>query len=214
MTAQPVPGQDAMDVGGGIAATRMSDGSTVFWRINPPNDQVAYLPPGAQAPADLQNGMAATVGADGAVHTYDINNPPPQFAGTAPSGSEPGRAAAGRPRGAAQPAPYGGQRYGPGGQPQPYTNGPGDLLDPTPNTTFPGGGFNQDAVRYFQGRPDFGGPLGWGEAFQDPGTGYTYLGGAPNVGGLQGLSPAGLNEPGRDRTYQPYYGGQPFQIGR
>lgn len=129
MTSQPIPNQDRLDMGNGVAATRYYDGSVVFWNIAPPNEQVAYLPPGGQNPADIGGGKAATFAPDGSIMVYDINNPPPEVAGAIPTGATPGAVPAqpAAPAGvngvnnpiSTAPGGYGSRGFLPSGEPRP-----------------------------------------------------------------------------------------------
>lgn len=81
--SQPIPGQDKLDLGNGLAATRYTDGSVVVWRITPPNEEVAYIEPGKQVPSSLGDGRAAYARPDGGIDVFDIANPPAAYRGTA-----------------------------------------------------------------------------------------------------------------------------------
>ncbi len=81
--AAPIPGQDNLDLGGGLAGTRYADGSVVVWRIAPPHEEVAYIEPNKQTPSNLGDGRAAYVRPDGGIDVFDIANPPAAYRGTA-----------------------------------------------------------------------------------------------------------------------------------
>jgi hypothetical protein len=180
MPSQPIPDQDRLDVGGGVAATRYYDGSIVFWKIAPPNEQVGYLPPNAAEPVDLQNGQAATVAPDGSIMVYPIDNPPPEVAGQVPGGAAPAQPTAptapASPRGANNPITpggYGSRGFLPSGEPRP-TNllqgttdfGRGPTVDIRPEYADPlknkalAPGYLEGSGTYNQYRLDQGGLFG------------------------------------------------------
>jgi hypothetical protein len=116
-----------MDLGGGLAATRYSDGSTVVWQINPPNAEVAYIEAGRGDPADLGDGRAAVVKPDGSVDVFDINAPPPAYSGAPAAG---GPVAPGAPASPGAALGQAGLRY-PGAMPG-QTVRPGQTMPGVP----------------------------------------------------------------------------------
>lgn len=196
MTPQPITerGLDQFDVGGGIAATVYTDGSVVFWKIAPPNEEVGYLPPGGENPVDLKDGRAGILGPDGTPMAYDITNPPPEMAGVIPGGAEPGTVPAVQ---APQVTParvnpitpggYGSRGFLPSGEPRPL-----NLLQ---GTTDFGRGPNVDI------RPEYAKPL------QDPVQARGYLEGSGTFNQFK-LDQPGLfgTVPGQQGTVNLRYG--------
>jgi hypothetical protein len=147
--ATPVPGQDAMDLGGGLAATVYSDGGVVVWRIAPPNEEVASIEAGRQDPADLGDGRAAVVKPGGGIDVFPISNPPPQYSGaperpTPPTVAQPKAGGVNNPINM-NPGGYGSRGFLPSGEPR-----PSDLLQ---GTTDFGRGPNVNI------RPEYADPL-------------------------------------------------------